>query len=222
MEFLEEALKDTLEKNPKKVVVAYLDDDNGVTFSYHQCSYADLQHIGQEMINEGTLRLIAYNEDRIKELQEEMEEEDDDGEREADRHGGGGEGPGDQLRAAHGLHHQGRAEGDPGSVRAGGPRSGCRPAGKAGPSREGTQEEAPQGEEKEGVIVMASAMNHKKRSHRSHRDHQVAAGQMRRHAAVLGYSAMLNHRRVPLGAGIIHRLLRGIRRLSAADRPADE
>lgn len=69
---------------------------------------------------------------------------------------------------------------------------------------------------------MSSAMNHKKRSHRSHRDHQVAAGQMRRNAAVLGYSAMFNHRRVPLGAGIIHRLLRRIRRPTAADRTDDE
>lgn len=71
MEFLEAALKDTLENNPKKVVVAYLDDDNSVTISYHQCSYADLQHIGQEMMNEGTLRLIANSEDRLQELKDE-------------------------------------------------------------------------------------------------------------------------------------------------------
>lgn len=77
MEFLEAALKDTLENNPKKVVVAYLDDDNSVTFSYHQCSYADLQHIGQEMMNEGTLRLIANSEDRLQELKDEEEDDDE-------------------------------------------------------------------------------------------------------------------------------------------------
>ena len=71
MEFLEATLKDTLENSPKKVVVAYLDDDNDVTFSYHQCSYTDLQHIGQEMINEGTLRLVANSEDRLQELKDE-------------------------------------------------------------------------------------------------------------------------------------------------------
>ncbi len=69
---------------------------------------------------------------------------------------------------------------------------------------------------------MSSAMNHKKRSHRSHRDHQVAAGQMRRNAAVLGYSAMFHRQRAPLGAGIIHRLLRRIRQPSANNRPDNE
>lgn len=73
LEFLEAALKDTLEHNPKRVVVAYLDEDNEVTFSYHQCSYADLQHIGQEMINEGTMRLIANSEERMQELKDEEE-----------------------------------------------------------------------------------------------------------------------------------------------------
>lgn len=75
MEFLEAALKDTLENNPKKVVVAYLDDNGDVTISYHQCNYADLQHIGQEVLNEGIMVLIAKNKDRLKELQNEDTEE---------------------------------------------------------------------------------------------------------------------------------------------------
>lgn len=75
LEFLEAALKDSMEHKPKRVVVAYLDEDNEVTFSYHQCSYADLQHIGQEMINEGTMRLIANSEERMQELKDEEEPE---------------------------------------------------------------------------------------------------------------------------------------------------
>ncbi len=73
LEFLEAALRDTLEQNPQKIVVAYLNADDGVTFSYHQCSYADLQHIGQEIMNEGTLRLIANSEERLQELKDEDE-----------------------------------------------------------------------------------------------------------------------------------------------------
>lgn len=55
LEFLEAALKDALESNPQKIVVAFLSDD-GVTVSYHKCNYADLQRIGQEVMNEGMFR----------------------------------------------------------------------------------------------------------------------------------------------------------------------
>lgn len=75
MNFLEAALKDTMNHNPEKVIVAYLDSNDAVTFSYNQCNYRDLQHIGQEMINEGMLRLIAESEDHIEELRNELEED---------------------------------------------------------------------------------------------------------------------------------------------------
>lgn len=78
-EFLEEALKGVLE-NPcknKKIVLCFLDDNGDVEFSYRKCSYADLQHIGQEMINEGMLQLIAAEHNKIKRLIEEDESTDD-------------------------------------------------------------------------------------------------------------------------------------------------
>lgn len=75
MEFLEAVLKDTLESSPKEVVVAYLDDNGDVKIAYHKCNYADLQHIGQEILNEGIMRLIAKNEDRMQELRDEDTEE---------------------------------------------------------------------------------------------------------------------------------------------------
>lgn len=79
MAFLEDSLKDAIENNPKKVIVAYLDKDDAVVFSYNQCNYRDLQHIGQELINEGTLRLISESEDRIEEFKNEPEQEQNDG-----------------------------------------------------------------------------------------------------------------------------------------------
>lgn len=48
---------------------------NGVTLAYFDCAYDDLQHIGMEMINEGTLQLIARNADTIHEIMDEYEEE---------------------------------------------------------------------------------------------------------------------------------------------------
>lgn len=77
MEFLEAALQDTLEANPKKVVIAYLDEDGSTHISYCRCSYEDLQHMGMELINEGTMRLIANNEDRMQELKDEDETEEE-------------------------------------------------------------------------------------------------------------------------------------------------
>lgn len=77
LEFLEAALRDTIEFNPKKVVVSYIDENDGIVLSYSRCGYADLQRIGQEFINEGTLMLIAQNEERIEQLKEELEEEDE-------------------------------------------------------------------------------------------------------------------------------------------------
>lgn len=76
LEFLESAVRDFMEqeKMPKRIVLAYMDEDNSVTFSYHQCNYSDLQRIGQEMINESILRLVAGNKDRIKEIEEDLEE----------------------------------------------------------------------------------------------------------------------------------------------------
>ncbi len=75
MEFLEAAVGDVMKKDPKKIVVAYLDDEDATAINYYRCTYADLQHIGQELINEGTIRLVAANEDRIRELRDSTREE---------------------------------------------------------------------------------------------------------------------------------------------------
>lgn len=76
LEFLEYAVRDLMEqeKIPKRIVIAYMNEDDSVTFSYHKCNYSHLQKIGQEMINEGTLQLVAENKDRIKEFEKDLEE----------------------------------------------------------------------------------------------------------------------------------------------------
>lgn len=74
MEFLEAAVRCTIEKNPEKVVFAYLNGDGSVGFSYYGCTYAELQNIGQELINEGMLRLIAASENKIKRLKDEEQD----------------------------------------------------------------------------------------------------------------------------------------------------
>lgn len=66
MKFLEDSLREIIECNQRKVVVAYLDSNDAVHFGYYECNHFDLQRIGQEMINEGMLRLIAGSEDRIE------------------------------------------------------------------------------------------------------------------------------------------------------------
>lgn len=79
-EFLEKALQHMVNRSPipHKIVVAWIDQNDGVGFSYLNCNYSDLQHIGQEMINEGTMRLIAQNRPRMEELEAETESEDSD------------------------------------------------------------------------------------------------------------------------------------------------
>lgn len=78
MEFLEAALKDlmTNPNKPSKVVLAYIDEE-GVSISYKSCNYADLQRVGLECINEGTMRLIALNEDRLEHFRNEFFEDDE-------------------------------------------------------------------------------------------------------------------------------------------------
>ncbi len=78
MEFLEFKVKDILEQKPKKIAIAYLSEDNTITLSYRQCTYVDLQRIGQEMINEGTLHLIAGSKNRIESLIDEYDSESSD------------------------------------------------------------------------------------------------------------------------------------------------
>ena len=76
-EFLEGSVKRILENTPKKVIVAYIDSDNVVTFTYKHCNYADLQHVGQELINEGIMNLVALNRDHLEQLEAEAEEDSD-------------------------------------------------------------------------------------------------------------------------------------------------
>lgn len=70
--FLEAALKSLFEdkEQPCKVVLAYITKE-GVNMSYKNCSYMDLQYIGQELINHGLLRFIAYNDDKMQRFREE-------------------------------------------------------------------------------------------------------------------------------------------------------
>ena len=78
VEFLERSVKRILENSPKKVITAYIDSNNGVTFTYKHCTYADLQHVGQELINEGIMNLVAQNKDHLEELEAEAESDDED------------------------------------------------------------------------------------------------------------------------------------------------
>lgn len=79
-EFLEKALQHMVDRSPipERIVIAWLDETFSVGFSYLNCNYADLQHIGQEMINKGTMRLIAQNRPRMEELEAETESDDSD------------------------------------------------------------------------------------------------------------------------------------------------
>lgn len=76
LEFLEAALRELMTNpdQPRKIVLAYINDE-GVSISYKSCNYQDLQLIGQECINEGTMRLIALNEDRLQQLRDEADEQ---------------------------------------------------------------------------------------------------------------------------------------------------
>ena len=77
-EFLERSVKRILEQAPKKVITAYIDSDNAVTFTYKHCNYADLQHVGQELINEGIINLVALNRDHIEQIEAEAESDEED------------------------------------------------------------------------------------------------------------------------------------------------
>ena len=78
-QFLEEALRELMENpdQPRKIALAYINNE-GVNLSYKSCTYADLQQIGQELINEGTLRLVALNEERMQQIRDEAEAESND------------------------------------------------------------------------------------------------------------------------------------------------
>lgn len=75
--FLEGALRDLLENpdQPRKIALAYINSE-GVNLSYKSCTYSDLQQIGQELINEGMMRLGTLNEDRMQQIRDEAEAED--------------------------------------------------------------------------------------------------------------------------------------------------
>lgn len=76
-EFLEAVLRELMENpdQPRKIAVLYINGE-GVNIRYKSCNYVDLQQMGQELINEGTLRLIALNEDKMQRIRDEAEESD--------------------------------------------------------------------------------------------------------------------------------------------------
>lgn len=73
--FLEEALELVIKEQPSKLVIARLDSNNAISFSYYNCGYVDLQRAGQEMINEGLMRLLAASEFHMQQLKDELEED---------------------------------------------------------------------------------------------------------------------------------------------------
>lgn len=74
--FLEAALRELMENpdRPRKIALVYINSE-GVNISYKSCTYADLQQMGQELINEGTLRLVALNKEKMQQIRDEAEAE---------------------------------------------------------------------------------------------------------------------------------------------------
>lgn len=77
-QFLEAVLRTLLggEVQTRKIVLAYIDNDFKVGISYLNCNYAELQQVGQELINEGMIRLIALEDERIQKIRDEKNEDD--------------------------------------------------------------------------------------------------------------------------------------------------
>lgn len=75
-QFLEAALRELMQNpdQPRKIALVYINSE-GVNLSYKSCTYSDLQYMGQELVNEGTLKLVALSEDRLQKLRDEAEAE---------------------------------------------------------------------------------------------------------------------------------------------------
>lgn len=76
-QFLEAALRDLMENpnQPRKIALVYINSE-GVNLSYKSCTYSDLQQMGLELIDEGMMRLIALNEERMQRIRDEAEADD--------------------------------------------------------------------------------------------------------------------------------------------------